>query len=437
MSRIPLEPTMPRWVERMKPGCWYQISGDHPDLDLSPTPAGTRYLEDNDPASDIKINPAKGAKERLRRWLGRRPHAPWEGCCGFPSITEGWNGAVFASRLGVSGSMIVFGGGHNDYFGSDVHAFDLSTRQWSRISDGYVSGGADAYGAGAVYPDSVYPDGSPLPPHTYGYVQYDPVGNDYLLLKGQLELGPEVKATPISHMFNLDSLTWRRGPKHPSAMLNSGGWTTWDASRRILWGHSGENGNGFIGFTPDGDNGDGTCGSWTTLYSKKIQLADHNAMAVDPMRDIIVVVVSAANAIYALDPSAPAGEMVRLSCSGDQPVLAEFAALEYAPNLDRFVYFSAKNGPRLYTISGPAGSSWAQLTSGAWRWRNILNADNRLDPIAHAASNTKYDLNKDHTFGRFRIATYGPFDFAVLIRHVDTPVYAMTLNQGGITKGRQ
>jgi len=89
--------------------------------------------------------------------------------------------------------MIVFGGGHNDYFGSDVHAFDLSTRQWSRISDGYVAGGADAYGAGAVYPDSVYPDGSPLPPHTYGYVQYDPVGNDYLLLKGQLELGPEVK----------------------------------------------------------------------------------------------------------------------------------------------------------------------------------------------------------------------------------------------------
>jgi hypothetical protein len=128
---------------------------------------------------------------------------------------------------------------------------------------------------------------------------------------------------------------------------------------------------------------------------------------------------------------------VRLSCSGDQPVLAEFAALEYAPNLDRFVYFSAKNGPRLYTISGPAGSSWAQLTSGAWRWRSILNADNRLDPIAHAATNTKYDLNKDHTFGRFRIATYGPFDFAVLIRHVDTPVYAMTLNQGGITKGRQ
>jgi hypothetical protein len=427
MSGISFQPTMPEWLERMAPGCWYQISGDYPDLGLSPTPVGTRYLIDTDPASDPRINPARGAKERLRRWLGRLPHSPWEGRCGFPTITEGWNGAVFASRMGVSGSMIVFGGGHNSYFGSDVHAFDLSTRQWSRISDGYVSGASNAYGAGAVYPESVYPDGSPLPPHTYGYVQYDPVGNDYLLLKGQVELGPDVKATPISHMFNLDSLTWRRGPKHPSAILSSGGWTTWDASRRILWGHSGKSGNGFIGFTPDGDNGDGTFGSWTALYPKKIQSADHNAMAIDPERDMIVVVVSAANALYALDPNAPAGDLAQLSCTGDQPLLAEFAALEYAPNLHRLVYYSAKNGPGLYSITGPDGASWAQQTNGAWKWRSILNGDNRLDPIAHAASRTKHGLNKDHTFGRFRVATYGAADLAVLIRHVDSPVYAMML----------
>ncbi len=41
-----------------------------------------------------------------------------------------------------------------------------------------------------------------------------PVGNDYLLFKGQVELGPNVKATPIPHLFNLNSLTWRRGPRH-------------------------------------------------------------------------------------------------------------------------------------------------------------------------------------------------------------------------------
>lgn len=429
MKQSLTEPVMPSWVERMTPGCWYQISGNYPDLGLPPTPRGTRYLEDNDPAQDAKLNPAKGPKEALRRLLGRRPHAPWEGRCGFSAITEAWNGAVFASRFGVSGSMIVFGGGHDDYFGSDVHAFDLSTRQWSRISDGYVSGKANEYGPGAVYSDSVYPDGSPLPPHTYGYVQYDPAGNDYLLMKGQIELGRHVKSAPIPHLFNLDSLTWRRGPKHPSAMLGSGGWTTWDAARRILWGHSGDSGNGFIGFSPDGDNVGGTFGSWTTLYPKKIQThADHNAMAVDPRRNIILVTGGASNALYAIDPSEPAREITRLSSDGDQLAISEYAALEYAPHLDRFIYYSANNGPEIYSIEAPTGSMWSQLTTRAWKWKSILKPDNRLDPIAHAAMMSKHVVNKDHTFGRFRVATYGRTDVAILVRHTDTPVYAVSLN---------
>ena len=167
--------------------------------------------------------------------------------------------------------MIVFGGGHNDYFGSDVHAFDLSCREWRRLSDGFVTGEADDYGEGAVYPDAVYPDGSPLPPHTYDYVQYDEVGNDFLLLKGQTELGPNVKAVAIPHLFNLDTLTWRRGPRHPSAILNSGGFTTWDAKRRVLWGHSGDDGGGnaFVAYCPDGVNPDGTVGSWTAVSSQQ------------------------------------------------------------------------------------------------------------------------------------------------------------------------
>lgn len=419
---------MPSWAEQMTPGFWYKISGDRPDLKLTPTPPGTRYLQDNDPARDSKLNPAKAPKEFLRRLLGRRPHAPWQGQCGFPAITEAWNGAVFASRFGVSGSMIVFGGGHNDYFGSDVHAFDLATRQWSRISDGYVSGSANEYGEGAVYPNALYPDSSPLPPHTYAYVQYDAVGNDYLLFKGQTELGPNVKATPIPHMFNLDSLTWRSGPKHPSAILGSGGWTTWDATRRIMWGHSGESGNAFIGFIPDGDNSDGTFGTWTTLYPKKIQTADHNAMAVIPGRDTIIVIVSATNALYAINPAEPERDILRLYASGDQPKISEYAALEYAPNLDRLVYYSANDGPHIYSIAAPAGSKWSDLIAGAWNWNKLLNDENNLDPVAHAHAISSCAVNTSHTFGRFRVATYGTIDLAILVRHTDTPVYAMRLN---------
>jgi len=213
---------------------WYAISGDHPDLQLPATAPGTRYLIDTDPARDPNLNPPRTISERLRRMSGRKPKSPWHGVVGFSAITEAWNGAAYASRHGVSGSMIIFGGGHNDYFGSDVHAFDLGSREWRRIADGYVSGGVNDYGAGARYSESVYPDGSPLPPHTYNYVQYDPVGNDYILFKGQTELGPDVKAVAIPHLFNLDSLSWRHGPRHPTAIFNSGGCTTWDESPRDL-----------------------------------------------------------------------------------------------------------------------------------------------------------------------------------------------------------
>jgi hypothetical protein len=413
----------------MSPGCWYRISGDSPDLSLPVTPSGTRYLKDNDPAQDPKLNPARTGKEFLRRLLGRRPIAPWSGRAGFASITGAWNGAVLASRYGESGSMICFGGGHDDYFGSDVHAFDLATRRWSRISDGYVSGEAKEYGAGAVYPSTIYPDGTPLPPHTYGYVQYDSLENNYLLLKGQVELGPAVKAAAIPHIFNLDSLTWRRGPKHPSAVLASGGWTAWDASRRILWGHSGNDGNAFIGFSPDGDNHDGTYGSWGRHYPNKMPgAADHNAMQMDPLRAILVVSVAAFDALFAIDPSAPELPMVRLTSSADRPMISAYAALEYSPSLDRLIYYSANDGPQLYSIRAPAGSSWSQLTTDEWTWGSLLDEANVLNPVADAQASSSHAVNLHHTFGRFRVATYGRTDVAILVRHTDTPVYAMRLN---------
>ena len=425
-----MAPATPTWVEHMSLHRWYAISGDHPELGLLPTTPGTRYLIDTDPARDPELNPPRTIKERLRRLLGREPKSPWHGVAGFSAITEGWNGAAYASRYGDSGSMIVFGGGHNDYFGSDVHAFDLASREWRRIADGYVSGSDEEYGAGARYPDSLYPDGSPLPPHTYDYVQYDPVGNDYLLFKGQTELGPEVKAVAIPHLFNLDALTWRHGPRHPTAILNSGGWTTWDALRRTVWGHSGDDGGGnaFIGFSPDGDNGDGTFGRWFDRFPSKLPgLANHNAMQIDPLRDIIVVSAHTHDELYAIDPADPGREIVRLKSAGSKPVLRPYAAMEYAPNLDRLVYYSPLDGAIVHTIAAPDERASGDKFVEQWTWHACEPAAGTLDPIRDAASRSRYPVNLSQTFGRFRIASFGAIDLAVLVRHVDSPVYAMRL----------
>jgi len=421
----------PSWLDNMPIGHWFRISGDHPDLDLPTTPPGTRYLEDNNPATDLTLNPAPGTKERLRRFLGKHANAPWQGRCGFSSITEAWNSAVFASRFGKCGSMVVYGGGHDDYFGSDLHAFDLHTRQWSRIDDGFISLETEAFGAGAVYPYAEYENGSPLPPHTYDYVQYNPAGNDYILFKGQRELGPNVKAVAIPHMFNFDTLSWRRGPQHPTAILNSGGWTVWDDKRRMMWGHSGDagGGNAFLSFDPNGENCDGTFGSWGEMFPNKlVGEADHNAMAIDPAGDIILVLVHARNHLCTIDPECPEKPISQLCSSTGKPRIHAYAALEYAPNLHGFVYYSAIDGASLYKISPPRGESRAELTDGTWTWENLLHRQKSLDPVADASRASAHDISASHTFGRFRIATYAGVDVAILIRHVDSPVYAMRLS---------
>src|ERR1019366_3041623 len=420
----------PAWIERMSLRRWYAISGDHPDLQLPATVPGTRYLIDTDPARDPALNPARTIRERLRRMLGRNPKSPWHGVVGFSAITEGWNGAVYASRYGASGSMIIFGGGHNDYFGSDVHAFDLASREWRRIADGYVSGGDNDYGAGARYPESVYPDGSPLPPHIYDYVQYDPFGNDYILFKGQTELGPDVKAVAIPHLFNLDRRSWRHGPQHPTAILNSAGWTTWDESRRVIWGHSGDDGGGnaFIGFFPDGENANGTVGRWSDHFPSKLPgVANHNAMQIDPARDIIIVSVHAHSELYAIDPADPEREIVRIKSVGCKPVLQPYAAMEYAPNMARLGYFFPLDNGGVYYVEGPHGRGSSDKFVGAWTWHAYEPAANTLRPIADAASRSRFPLNLSHAFGRFRIASFGAIDLALLVRHVDSPVYTMRL----------
>jgi len=388
-------------------------------------------LADNDPARDPRLNPPRTLKERLRRMVGRDPKSPWHGVAGFSAITEAWNSAVYARRFGPSGSMIVFGGGHNNYFGSDVHAFDLASREWRRISDGYISGDDRDYGAGATYPDSVYPDGSPLPPHTYGYVQYDPMGNDYILLKGQTELGRFVKAIAIPHIFNLDTLRWRRGPKHPTAILNSGGWTTWDDSRRLLWGHSGDDGGGnaFIGFHPDGDNEDGTYGRWSEHFPNKLPgIANHNAMQIDPLHDVIVVSVHARDELHGLNPADPARELVRLRSVGSKPPLRPFAALEYAHSIARLVYFSPLDDGIVYTIAPSRECGLGGEPIDEWTWQAHQPAAGTLRPIAHAAGCSRFAGHVSHVFGRFRIATFESIDVAILVRHVDSPVYAWRLS---------
>jgi hypothetical protein len=146
------------------------------------------------------------------------------------------------------------------------------------------------------------------------------------------------------------------------------------------------------------------------------------------LRDIIIVSVHARNELHALDPADPARALVRLQSVGSRPVLRPFAALEYAPNIARLVYFSPLDDGVVYTIAGSPKQDSGNGAIDEWTWQAHQPAAGTLQPISDAAGCSRFTGHASHVFGRFRIATFGKVDVAVLVRHVDTPVYVWRLS---------
>jgi hypothetical protein len=82
----------------------------------------------------------------------------------------------------------------------------------------------------------------------------------------------------------------------------------------------------------------------------------------------------------------------------------------------------------VYTIA----SSRERVSGGAlaeeWIWQAHQTVAGTLNPIADAAARTRFGVNVSHVFGRFRIASFEGADVAILVRHVDSPVYARRLD---------
>jgi len=190
----------------------------------------------------------------------------------------------------------------------------------------------------------------------------------------------------------------------------------------VIWGHSGDDGGGnaFVAYSPDGENPDGTVGTWTEFHPNKLPgEANHNAMQIHPISDRILVSLHARDSLAAMDPAYPGSAITTVPSQGKKPRLSEYAALEYSAGTESFVYFSAAGGADVYAID------W---DDGVANWR-VVSAPGSMDPIADAAIQTRHKISQSHTFGRFRVAHFDRCDLALLVRHVDSPVYAMRLSR--------
>jgi hypothetical protein len=377
----------PAWAKALTPGTWTAI--------------GSNKLVNVDPEDDSAVNP-------------NYPNpAPWHGSTGQPGVIQSWNGGALARNLGPSGSLILYGGGHSNYYGSEVYAFDLATATWKRLSNPFRGPLNWPYSTGD------YPDGSALPPHTCDFVEYHPGSNSLVLLKGQNELGPPSNQTAISvaHAFDFDTGKWRRSPMKSDLTIYSGGYSAYDSKRDVFWVEGGSSSNGFAKFDPKPQNADGTFGAWTT-YPRLVTRT--NAVATyDPVHDLVLVAgFRDGPEVFAIDPDNVTGGRTALKEVGTAPAKEQASGWEWSTLRGSVIYW--RRGAGVYELKAQ-GTDW----KNSWEWAQLTTGSNAVTPQAMVVDNGP--------FSRFRLINYGDgVEIAVVVNRPDGPVYAFRMPDVGV-----
>lgn len=157
------------------------------------------------------------------------------GCSG---VTDAWSGGAYGRG---PRKMFVWGGGHNDYWGNEVYAFDLRSGRWQRLTD--PSPGALVSAANG----DPLPDGRPNSRHTYDGLQF--IERAGLLFAQGGSVSPGGGKTALTWLFDPITLNWRNdgnigGPSDygmASAYDSSSG-TVLLRSTKALWRYKSDEG---------------------------------------------------------------------------------------------------------------------------------------------------------------------------------------------------
>jgi hypothetical protein len=273
------------------------------------------------------------------------------------SIMGSWSGGTFDP---VSNSLIVWGGGHKDYYGNAVYAFNLRKLTWSMLDNPSSIAGWNSTGS------PILPDGSPSAQHTYDALTFLPSLNE-MFVAGSQAATTNGNSYRESWLFNVATGTWRQAAPYSTALV--GGIAAYNSADSLVYA---------INAQPNSlKSYNATTNTWTTIGSG--HLADyHMTGAIDPGANIMVAVGHG----YLQSVSLTTGATSTLSSTGDQTV--------QNGNAPGFVWDPAAN----LFVGWNGGSSLSTLDPQTWQWTTYFAApDNSVTPTAPAANGT---------FGRFQ-----------------------------------
>jgi len=297
------------------------------------------------------------------------------GDTGPAGIMSAWSGATFDT---TTDSLLVWGGGHHDYFGNEVYSFSLETMQWSRLTDpspvpnGFAGGG-------------ILPDGTPESAHSYDGLAYVP-GLNAMFLGSAGDVNGN--SFPYTFMFNLNTHTWQRVADQPGPTV-PGSVAAYDPASRHVFEVNNE--VGLEEYNP-------ATNTWMAHNGTPL-LDDHMTGAIDPLDHLLVAVGNGQIEAFSLAGNS-VGQVAIPKASGD--LAAQNGA---SPG---FVWDSAANE----FVAWNGGSTLYTLDPHSWQWTAHTAAAGSATPTAPA---------NNGTFGRFQ---YDPVhNEFIIVNAVDQDVF--------------
>lgn len=287
------------------------------------------------------------------------------GNSGCAAITAAWNSAAFDTRRN---RLLVFGGGHTDYYGNEVYAIDVVAPGVTRLTD------PAAPDAGGACVESLAGGAQPNARHTYDGVEYVPTVDKLFVFGGSLACGPG-NFSAGTWFFNLATNAWEAVnatgtvPRAVPGIL-----TAFDPVSGLVYVHD----DAYLySFDP------GT-GVYTRLNAAAAAVGYHLSMTIDPKRRRVVLLGfdRAANGgrvwTYGIGAGSRYQRKELVTSNGEALVGTLYPGADYDAATDRIVAWSETTPDRVYSLNMDTGA-WSVATypggpapvgngtSGRWR----------------------------------------------------------------------